>query len=218
MSSDPLQHLEDLVAPLLKSISASEQRKLATTIARDLIRSQRRRIGSQRNPDGSPFEPRKQQGDASKPNRPKRFLYDGPYSSRGERVAEVKSYRDEGDRLVGYDIEARGVRTFIKGNMLRHLAPTSTSGDRIRDRRGQIRKMFERMQGKLKTMNDANGVAVGFVGRTARIAEIHQYGLRDQVSPGKSASYAARQLLGFTGEDIEHIRDLVLEHIEKNSA
>ncbi|MBX9612426.1 MAG: phage virion morphogenesis protein [Burkholderiales bacterium] len=61
MSADPLQQLEDWVAPLLGKLTESEQRQLARRIATDLRRSQSARIARQRNPDGSAFEPRKPQ-------------------------------------------------------------------------------------------------------------------------------------------------------------
>lgn len=57
--SDPLQQLEDWAGPLLAKLDPRAQRELARTIARDLRRSQTARIRSQRNPDGTAYEPRK---------------------------------------------------------------------------------------------------------------------------------------------------------------
>ena len=55
--------------------------------------------------------------------------------------------------------------------------------------------------------------AVQFVAQVERIAAVHQYGLRDRVSPWKKAeaSYPARELLGFTAADIDTVRNLVLD-------
>ena len=69
--------------------------------------------------------------------------------------------------------------------------------------------MFERIrQAKhLKVQTDADQVAVGFLGRVARIARVHQQGLTDRVSrDGPSVRYERRQLLGFTAEDRSRIR------------
>lgn len=55
-----LQALEDWVAPLIERLSDRERRQLAATLARDLRRQQVANIKAQRNPDGSPWEPRKQ--------------------------------------------------------------------------------------------------------------------------------------------------------------
>lgn len=213
MATDSLQQLEDWAAPLLAKISPAEQRKLVRSIALDLRKRQSDRIGKQRNPDGSKFATRKK----TRPpvNKPKRFLYEGDYSSK-KRVAEVKSYRDEGNRIIGYDIEAGGIRTFIKSNMERFFAPTSKSGPSIRAQRGRIKEkvMFNRMKTKVKVLSDPGSATVGIVGRAARIARVHQYGLRDAVQPGgKEIQYPERVLLGFTDDDVEHIRDLLLEHL-----
>lgn len=54
-----LDALEDWAAPLLERLEAGERRRLARTLATELRRSQRERIRRQRNPDGTPYEPRK---------------------------------------------------------------------------------------------------------------------------------------------------------------
>lgn len=81
---------------------------------------------------------------------------------------------------------------------------------------GQIRQMFGklRMAKHLKVLKDGRGSAVGIVGRSARIARVHQFGLVDQVQPGgPSVQYPERILLGFTDDDVERIRDLLLDHL-----
>lgn|SRR5690554_3808566 len=60
MAND-LQALEAWAAPLLAKLEPRQRRALARTIARDLRRHQRERIRAQRNPDGTPFAPRKAQ-------------------------------------------------------------------------------------------------------------------------------------------------------------
>lgn len=226
MAADPLQQLEDWAAPLLAKISPAEQRKLVRSIATDLRRRQADRISKQRNPDGSKYAARKK----GKPpvNKPIRFLYNGGnYTMYGTRVAELKSYRDDGDRITGYDIEADegdgGIRTFLKSEIRRFFAITkSNSGPsiraqrlpKIRAERQRTKAMFRRMKTKIKVLPDPGSATVGIVGRAARIAHVHQYGLRDAVKPGgKVVQYPERILLGFTDDDVERIRDLLLEHL-----
>lgn len=60
MAND-LQALEEWAAPLLSRMDVKERRRLARTIATELRRSQRDRIKAQRNPDGTPYAPRKPQ-------------------------------------------------------------------------------------------------------------------------------------------------------------
>lgn len=208
---DPLKQLEEWAAPLLQKLGPAEQRKITRKIATELRRSQAARIGKQRNPDGSKYAAGKKQRPPV--NKPRRFLYEGDYSSK-KRVAEVKSYRDEGNRIIGYDIEAGGIRTFIKSNMERSFAPTSRSGPSIRAQRQRTKAMFNRMRTKIKVLSDPGSATVGIIGRSARIARVHQYGLRDAVRPGgPTVQYPERVLLGFSEDDRKKVLDLLLEHL-----
>ncbi|BCB23201.1 virion morphogenesis protein [Burkholderia phage FLC5] len=88
----------------------------------------------------------------------------------------------------------------------------------LRDKAGRIKRaaMFARMRQAryLRTESDAQGLAIGFAGRVARVARIHQFGESDRVAPGgPQYTYPARVLLGFTDADREMIRDLLLKHI-----
>lgn len=90
---------------------------------------------------------------------------------------------------------------------------------RLRDKTGRVRgkaTMFRRLKtaSMMKARGDASGLTVGFTGRLARIARVHQYGLHDAAAPGaKRVKYAKRQLLGLAPADIERIRDELLNHL-----
>lgn len=148
-ADDPLQALEDWVAPLLAKLSPAERRGLARRVGQDLRRAQASRIAAQQNPDGSDFEPRK-------------------------------------------SMKARQGGGRIRGKMFRKL----------------------RTAQYLRVQADAAGAAVGFLGRTARLARVHQYGLRDEVQPGGAQHrYAARELLGMSDADRDRIRESLLAHL-----
>ncbi|MNF16366.1 Phage virion morphogenesis family protein [compost metagenome] len=60
-------------------------------------------------------------------------------------------------------------------------------------------------------------ISVGFTGRIARIARVHQYGLKDRAEPGApDVRYDKRELLGFTEVDINLIRDEILAQLSIN--
>lgn len=144
-----MQVLETWVAALLAKLDEGERRKLLGAVARDLRRSQSKRITTQRNPDGSAFAPRK----------PK---------------------------------DLRGKKGRIKG------------------------KMFTKLKSAryMRTQSTANGLSVGFVGRVSRIARVHQYGLKDRPERGQAdVQYEARQLLGFSGDELENIRNMLIDHL-----
>jgi phage virion morphogenesis protein len=91
---------------------------------------------------------------------------------------------------------------------------------KLRGKNGRIKRQRAAMFGKLRLQKslkikpDANQIAIGFFGRVARTARVHQYGLSDRVSSnGPEYQYPARQLLGFSDADRELIRDSLLRHI-----
>jgi phage virion morphogenesis protein len=148
MSND-LQALETWVSVLLAKLDDGERRKLLGNVARDLRRSQQKRITTQRNPDGSAFAPRK----------PK---------------------------------DLRGKKDRIKGKMFRKLKTARY----------------------LRAQSATNGLSVGFMGRVSRIARVHQYGLKDRPERGQAdVQYDARQLLGFSGDELDNIRNLLIDHL-----
>lgn len=90
----------------------------------------------------------------------------------------------------------------------------------LRDRAGRIRRraMFAKLRQAryLRAESDAASLAIGFAGRIARVARVHQFGERARVAPGgPEYQYPARVLLGFADEDREMIRNALLARILK---
>jgi phage virion morphogenesis protein len=90
----------------------------------------------------------------------------------------------------------------------------------LRDKAGRIKRkaMFAKLRQAryLRTENDAIGLALGFAGRIARVARVHQLGERARVVPGgPEYKYPARVLLGFSDEDRAMIRNMLIAHIVK---
>lgn len=91
----------------------------------------------------------------------------------------------------------------------------------LRSKRGRIQRkkaeMFTRIRltKHVKTQHDANQISVGFFGRVARIARVHQEGMIDQVSTKSKVQhrYARRPLLGFSNADRTLIREMLLQHL-----
>lgn len=86
----------------------------------------------------------------------------------------------------------------------------------LRGKQGRLKrkvKMFQKLRTAsfLKVQGDGNAISVGFTGRIARIARVHQYGLKDRAERGApDVTYDERQVLGFTDSDVELIRDKLL--------
>ena len=86
----------------------------------------------------------------------------------------------------------------------------------LRGKQGRVRRklaMFKKLRtaSYLKDRSDSNAISVGFTGRIAQIARIHQYGLKDRAVRGApDVQYKKRKLLGFTESDLDMIRDQLL--------
>lgn len=88
----------------------------------------------------------------------------------------------------------------------------------LREKRGRIKKgaMFVKMRTAryFKVTTDAQGIGIGFTGRVARLARVHQEGQSAQVAAGgRSYLYPVRQLLGLTQAERDLIRDKLLHHL-----
>jgi phage virion morphogenesis protein len=89
---------------------------------------------------------------------------------------------------------------------------------RKQDRVKRKVKMFQKLRTAsfLKAQGDENAIRIGFNGRIARIARVHQFGLNDRAEQGAPiVKFSQRQLLGLTNGDLDIIRDELLRHLTK---
>jgi len=91
----------------------------------------------------------------------------------------------------------------------------------LRGKQGRIRRklaMFKKIRTNsyLKVRGDSKTISVGYTGRIARIARVHQYGLKDRAERGApDVKYDQRELVGFTQMDLDQIRDSLLSHLAR---
>lgn len=89
-------------------------------------------------------------------------------------------------------------------------------GSPFESRKKGRKAMFEKIRKRpnLRSRYSDSEVWVGFRGRVGRIAKVHQEGLFIAPGPGqKKVRYAERQLLGYTRQDIEQIKNLAEAHL-----
>lgn len=109
------------------------------------------------------------------------------------------------------------------------FTPRKRRAEPLRSKAGKLKRraaaraggpMFKKLRGGsfLTAKGAASEASVGFTGSTlARIARVHQEGLRDKVERKAGApevDYAQRQLLGFTDEDRARLLDQVLAQLD----
>lgn len=105
---------------------------------------------------------------------------------------------------------AQGLRIRSKDRISQQRDPNGNRfTPRKRDQIGSIKRkgaMFKKIGQQLKTEYSADKALVGFGGRTAQIAKVHQEGKTirpaDRANPTK---YPIRELVGFTQEDVKWI-------------
>ena len=132
----------------------------------------------------------------------------------------LKQLSDSERRKLEMNI-ARKLRASQKKRITRQQNPDGSAyiprKNRLRDKQNKIKnKMFNIIKNAkyMRMERTPQGVAVGFAGRIAFIARVHQFGLNDKVDrDGPTVKYASRELLGFSAEEIQIIETDVLNHM-----
>lgn len=91
---------------------------------------------------------------------------------------------------------------------------------KFRRKKGSIRRtMFAKLRTAkyLKTEASPNAAVISFAGQVQRIAQVHQFGLRDKVNRRHNleVDYPVRELLGITRADVSLVEELVLAHLAR---
>jgi phage virion morphogenesis protein len=114
-----LSALEDWAGALLSKLDPAARRAAATDIGRELRRSQQKRIREQKNPDGSPFEPRK----------PRLARDGGPLRQKKGRIKRQMFIKLRTARFFKVKNDATGVTLGFSGRVSR-LARVHQEGQR----------------------------------------------------------------------------------------
>jgi len=215
-----LHELEAFVGGMLKSLAPAARRGLLRKVAKTMRRSNQQRIAAQRNPDGSAFAKRRRPTEPKPGNHALKFLYPSG-GSGAPRLVFLKSWEKQGPIFTGYDREAGGMRSFEYAKVIKYLRvdpkDENSGAGRIRNRttirqRAMFRKI--RRSGILNAGASDLEAWVGFGGAVARVARIHQFGLRDRPARhAREVRYDRRELLGMTAAEREELLDAVIEHL-----
>lgn len=206
---DDLERLEHWLVPFTQSLAPQHRRRLAQAITADLRKDNISNIRRQVNPDGARWEKRKKTREVAKPIRYFYRARDGH-----EREIEMSSYRDDGDRIIGYDKEAGGIRTMLKQGMVRSMSEQHPSGSSAQKRRAQLMLTGFARNRFMRTKASPGEASVFFAGQAEKLASIHHFGLRDQVAPGGAeVDYPVRELLGISEPMREKISDMIFNHL-----
>lgn len=204
MNADDVHALDQYFSDILAGVSPAGRARTARTVGKMLRISQQQRIRAQRNPDGSEYPARRrkkmrtQQGIA--------FIWEGQL----RRLKNWHSGRGKyGKTITGFDEDRNEVRTFYRADIERYTEINTRAGQSPRTVKTP---MFVKLRTSrfMKMKATAEGAEISYSGMAARIARVHQYGLRDQVGPGAFAKYPQRELLGISRADEALIRSTVI--------
>lgn len=215
-NASPLLHeLDSLLAGTLRQLSTVSRRQLSRTLATGLRKRQSARMAKQQAPDGSSWQARKRK--VLRTQGGIRFLWRGGDGKLQAR--ELKNWRSSRGAqsektITGYDVDRQAIRTFRKADIERYLSIDLHKTEKFRLRPDP---MFRRLRtGRFLRANSNDTLAtVGFSGKTAAIARVHQYGLADTIAHHGQAKYPERTLIGLSDDDLEWLADTINTHLTR---
>ncbi|EBO6713679.1 phage virion morphogenesis protein [Salmonella enterica] len=196
--------LDTVFGDILSGLSASGRARTARIVGQEVRRSQQRRMRAQKSPDGSSWPQRKRR--ITRSQQGIEFIWN-------DEIRTLKNWHGGrgkyGRTITGYDRDCDDIRTFYRSDIEHYLYIDTRSLRRDSTKKAP---MFERLRTLryLKIYPDPQGVSIGYSGMAARIARVHQYGLRDQVGPSVITKYPQRELLGISTADEQLIYNAVI--------
>ncbi|WP_337263328.1 MULTISPECIES: phage virion morphogenesis protein [unclassified Serratia (in: enterobacteria)] len=202
-STSDLTQLEKELQDMLRNVEPARRRMLVKKLAQVLRKGQQQRITRQQNADGTQYQARSPRTEVTQQRL--RFIYFG-------ELRDLKNWKRGHNRITGWDNQRGAVRTFLRNRIERYISvETATTTKRVRKPQPMFRRL--RTAAFLRAQAVGDTATVGFDGLAARIANVHQYGLEDQVNPSVRMRYPLRELLGVTPQDRELMLDAALDFI-----
>ena len=130
----------------------------------------------------------------------------------------VPAQRKQLTRAIGIELRTRQ-QTRIKQQLNPDGSPYAARKPRLRRKQGRIKRrgqMFAKLRQArhMKVVSAVDGVAIGYGGRAAAIARVHQEGLLAKVVPGGPLyQYPMRQLLGWSDDDRLWVLEQIIDSI-----
>ncbi len=197
--------LDDWTRALLTRVRSTERAKLFGKIASELQKKNRARIRSQKNVDGSAYEPRQRERKIEKID----FIYRKTSGERSKR--SLRSHHGTSDSIIGRERQGGRLKSFRRDRIVKVL-----SRHRISHKSAQ--RMMLGISRRMKRRSHPDGLTLDFGRDRAlnRIASVHQFGKREAVG-ARQVTYPARSLLGFGAGDKELIETMIAQHLRQSA-
>ncbi|EPM3136515.1 phage virion morphogenesis protein [Cronobacter turicensis] len=137
--------------------------------------------------------------------------------------ALIAALSPAGRRRMAQDI-AKTLRTRQQQRIKSQKAPDGSAyaprrHQPARAKKGRVkREMFAKLRTSrfMKATGSSDAAVVEFTGKVQRIAQVHQYGLKDKPGRnGKAVQYPARPLLGFDEDDRQVVEEIIISTLNK---
>lgn len=219
MADDGFTALDAWLGRALAALEPGARAKLMRDAAKVLLTRTRRDMAAQQGPDGERWTPRARKT-PKKPNGPTLatgtrvnlgYINGGGVSSR--RMINIR--RIDAHSLEAFDERDQHMKTFLFDRIFDGVDVAALKRSRVRK---HVRMMLGLRAARRLAMRraDATGAEIGWGGRDAAIAAVHQVGGVDSVDarhPGLTAEYPARPLLGIGAGDLGAVRAVIVERL-----
>ncbi|MFT8555391.1 MAG: phage virion morphogenesis protein [Zymomonas mobilis] len=235
--------IEKFAGKILNNLSETHREKLLKKISADMKRSQQKHIKAQQQPDGEPY-PKRKRNHPRITLHPIKFIYDaydtGKY--RKARLVYLSTWRiyksgkgkdSQGKYITGFDEITGGEHeeVFLWEKIFHvknepekkwFLPKDSRDHERLHNNEHKLSDLSRPMFQKIRTArflksgidNEAGEAWVGFLGKAAKMAEVHQNGLTEKYLR-RIKRYPVRKLLGLNYDDEQRILNYIIDTIEK---
>jgi phage gpG-like protein len=221
-NEDILKQLDGWIASAIRSMSPARRSTLMREISKTIRRENQKRITMQKDPDGTNWKKRKkrkQNRQGRTPSTDKFYTLNYRDASRRSSTRPIKLVKVRGHLVEAIDLQEKKLKTFRKDRVISLIDEKGAVADFSSENFGKIKKKTKMMLGlrhsrRMKAQGNSTEATIGFSGLNAQIAEVHQFGLTDEVEKGgPKANYPIRQLLGINDHDLATIEQLVFKHI-----
>ena len=144
-------------------------------------------------------------------------MADDPIAALEDWLTQALAALEPGARSALFREIGRELRKRNQRRITRQTAPDGTPwSPRKRDQFGRVRKAAKMMLGLRQARRMAlkatpGGLELGYSGRLAQIAAVHQFGAVDAVTEGGAkVKYPTREILGVAPEDLAYLRERIM--------
>lgn len=216
------EKLDAWIGRALAALEPSARARILRDAARVLIARQRKDIAGQRAPDGSPWPSRKAKKRRAAGGKPAvagmraTIAYVNAAGEKSHRAINIRKVIGSGPdtKVLAFDERDKKLKTFRLDRVEAGLAIDDL-------KMGRVRKAVKMMLGLRQARRlacrkaGANAAEIGWTGRDARIASVHQLGGVDYVDRARTieARYPARELLGVAPADAAAARAVIIARL-----